>query len=282
MSRKLVVKSVDLIAKGLLMTEGVLGVLKLNNITYCPEPDFYSVVDENGNVLLEKNGYMELNHLASTNKILVARVLLYRLENQRASLTDEFKSITTTLHPWDLMSDSLGGNIELMLRKSSNTATNLLIDYLGGFDSINRDLKELGFDNTALHSYTYPSSYAPQFDNQKSKSSAVELGRALTDIYKSHNSLFVDALNNSPYQYTNSNRVINKVGVNSWTFANVATIRKNGKIYTVSVFYYTFSPKIIKLFTLTSETLVLQKSTSLCFKWDPCSAFVQKVINRLN
>ncbi|MGL4759515.1 MAG: serine hydrolase [Patescibacteria group bacterium] len=277
--RTKIVKIADVIAYQALKLEHLFKKLRIDKVAFCPRPDAYVIVDEDFNIVEGRNSAESLKHLASLNKALIARALLSMIQNRKVNPEDKMPVVKTTNYPWDLASDTVGGNIHLMLKKSSNTATNLLIDYVGGLDAINQELRRIGFGDTLLQSYTLPSSYEPTFQNQKSLSTPLELARALLDIYNSQDSLFIDPMVNTPYQYAHTDRLINKVAVKSDIFGNGSVFIKNGRVYCAVVFYNTFTQWQIKLFTLTSEILILQKSNLLIFKWDPISAFIQNFIN---
>jgi hypothetical protein len=253
--------------------------LRIDGLTYCPEPNTYIILDQNRDIVAGKHTHSPLKHLASLNKAFVARVYLSKIKKGEIGPGDPMPLIQTSDYPWDLAGHNVGENIYWMLKKSSNTATNLLIDHIGGLDVFNQELKDLGFASTSLHSYTLPSSYEPNYPNQKSISSPYDVAKALLDIYESANPLFLDPMVQTPYQYAHSNRLINKVAVKSDIFGNGSVFHKDGKVYCAVVFYHDFPQWLIKVFTLTSEVLSLQKSSALFLKWDPISAFIQRFIN---
>jgi Beta-lactamase enzyme family len=277
--RSKIVKLVTLSANLGMKFEKLFCMLGINNLTYCPNPDAYIIIDEDLKTISAKDEHKTLIHLASLNKAFVARVYLNKIAHGEIHPNDPMQVVQTSNLPWDMAGETVGDNIYWMLKKSSNTATNLLIDYVGGLEAINRELYNLGFTSTSIHSYTLPSSYEPNYPNQKSNSTPYELAKALLDIYHSQNLMFIDPMINTPYQYAHTNRLINKVAVKSDIFGNGSVFHKDGKIYCAIVFYNNFPQWLIKVFTLTSETLTLQKTNLLILKWDPISAFIQRFIN---
>jgi hypothetical protein len=277
--RSKIVKLAESLAKLALKFEKLYHFLGINNFTYCPDPNAFVILDRNLNIIAGRDEKLTLKHLASLNKAFVARVYLSKIQKGEIGPGDQMKIIETLDYPWDIAGQTVGENIYWMLKKSSNTATNLLIDHIGGLEAVNQELKDLGFASTTLHSYTLPSSYEPIYPNQKSISNPFDLGKALLDIYHSANPLFLDPMVNTPYQYTHSNRLINKVSVKSDIFGNGSVFHKDGEVYCAIVFYNDFPQWLIKVFTLTSEILQLQKSNALILKWDPISAFIQRFIN---
>jgi hypothetical protein len=277
--RTKIVKLAESFAALALRFEKLFLRLGIDGLTYCPEPDSFIILDINQNMVSGKHGYSTLKHLASLNKAFIARVYLSKIRKGEISPGDQMPDIKTSNYPWDLAGQTVGENIYWMLKKSSNTATNLLIDHIGGLEVINQELEELGFTSTVLHSYTLPSSYEPNYPNQKSISSPHDVGKALLEIYLSANPLFLEPMVQTPYQYAHSNRLINKVAVKSDIFGNGSVFHKDGNVYCAVVFYNDFPQWLIKVFTLTSEILSLQNSNSLILKWDPISAFIQRYIN---
>jgi D-alanyl-D-alanine carboxypeptidase len=277
--RTKIVKLAESFAALALRFEKLFRKLGIDGLTYCPEPSAFIILDAELNIIAEKDEHGTLKHLASLNKAFVARVYLSKIRKGEISPGDQMPLIETSDYPWDLAGETVGENIYWMLKKSSNTATNLLIDHIGGLEAINQELQELGFTSTSLHSYTLPSSYEPIYPHQKSISNAYDVGKALIDIYLSANPLFLDPMVQTPYQYAHSNRLINKVAVKSDIFGNGSVFHKDGKVYCAIVFYNDFPQWLIKVFTLTSEILSLQKSMALILKWDPISSFIQRFIN---
>lgn len=277
--RSKIVKQAEFMANLAMKFEKVFSKIGISNYTYCPRPNAYVIVDQDLTIISGKDEHITLKHLASLNKVYVARVYLEKIIRGEIHPDDNMKVVQTSDLPWDIAGKTVGENIYWMLKKSSNTATNLLIDHIGGLKTINQELLKMGFISTSLQSYTLPSSYEPNYPNQKSNSTPFELAKALLDIYHSDNPLFIDPMVNTPYQYAHTNRLINKVAVKSDIFGNGSVFSKDGRVYCAIVFYYDFPQWLIKVFTLTSEILHLQKSNSLILKWDPISAFIQRFIN---
>lgn len=88
---------------------------------------------------------------ASLIKLFIAYVIEKNLYNEKIRIIDEvkvggcgvLKNLTSNLEL------TIRDLIALMMCFSDNTATNILIDYLGK-DKINKKIKELGFKNTVL------------------------------------------------------------------------------------------------------------------------------------
>ncbi|MGL4758543.1 MAG: serine hydrolase [Patescibacteria group bacterium] len=243
-------------------------------------PNQFYICDEYNKPICGKKQNVILPHLASTSKLLVARACLELVELGKISLSDQVQFETKPTHSWDSIGQTIGDNIDLMLRYSSNSATNVLIESIGGFEKLNAILFNIGYFDSQILNFVLPTTYSFQNTHQKSYSTPQELAKAILEIYCSQNLNFINPLISTPYQFTHTNRVINKLGVNSSTFANVVIVQINDRKYCIVSFY--FLPKLlIKVFTISSEILELQSSQSLIFKWDPISYFTQRRIREL-
>ncbi len=224
--------------------------------------------------------HLELDHLASMNKLLVARALLEEVINGRVDMNASVTIDNVNNHIWDRAGSNIGSNLELMLRHSSNTATNVLIEHLGGVDNVTYILKSIGYTSSAINCYTEPSSYVPSPALYKNQSTPYELARCMLEILQYQDYRFINPLKDTIYQFTHTNRVCNKVGINSTVIANVAVIEVKNVQYVV-VCFYKLSRFKIKVYTILSELLALQKSPNLLLKWDPVSYFTQQVVKYL-
>jgi Beta-lactamase enzyme family len=222
-----------------------------------------------------------IEHLASLNKVFIARAMLERLESKQLKLTDKTPFVDHINLPWDVIGGNIQENLSYMLNQSSNTATNVLTEIMGGYIGVTKILNDIGFEKTKINCYTEPSSYIPSPPESRNISTPLELANAMADIVQSSNLSFITPMVETEYTYTHSHRACNKAGVNSTTIANTCLIKVGGKEYVVVVFFRLSRVKI-KIYTLLSEVIALQKSQNLYFKWDPISSFTQKVIYYLN
>jgi hypothetical protein len=221
-----------------------------------------------------------IEHLASINKVLIARALLEQIQSHQINLSDITPQFQTNYTLWDVIGDDIQENLSYMLNQSSNTATNVITQALGGYSGINQSLLNSGLINSSINCYTEPSSFVPSPPISRNISTPYELGIAMIDIVQSGNMNFIKPMIDTEYPYTHTHRVCNKAGINSTTIANVSLIKVDNREYVIVVFFKLTRLKV-KVFTLLSEILSLQQSQNILFKWDPVSSFTQKAINYL-
>jgi Beta-lactamase enzyme family len=222
-----------------------------------------------------------IEHLASINKVLIARALLEQIHSKKLNMSDPTPQFQTNYTLWDVIGKDIKENLSYMLNQSSNTATNVITEALGGYSGINESLRLSGLIDSSINCYTEPSSYVPSPPISRNISTPYELGIAMIDIVQSGNMDFIQPMIETEYPYTHTHRVCNKAGINSTTIANVSLIKVDNREYVIVVFFKLTRLKV-KVFTLLSEILSLQKSQNILFKWDPVSAFTQKAIKYLH
>jgi len=178
---------------------------------------------------------------ASTIKLVVADLVAKEglNLNKRVTISPEIIAEHENYNQGQVM--TLRDALKLMLKKSDNTATNLLVRELGGPGRvINGLMSKYGYSNTQFNNYLSIPNANP--DRKRNTTSAREVGLAMKSLFTATDAsslLARDSLSDPDptCSFGTPDSVANKIGVTSKMMANVAVVEINGKKYIVSSFF---------------------------------------------
>ncbi|BBG57832.1 tape measure domain protein [uncultured phage] len=195
------------------------------------------VQEVGGKTVFSKNASIPPASPASTIKLIVADILSKEIKKGTIGLKDQITIKQPLVDPHGTLKS---GNrktvqelIDLMLRVSDNTATNVLIDLMGGLQSVTNKAQQSGYTATTLSRYLNIPGSGPA-----NRSNAVDTTRAMQAIL-SDNSEAGQLAEKSIRQTRNfkfSGEVGGKIGNNSKVIGNVGIVSINGKEYIVTAY----------------------------------------------
>ena len=195
------------------------------------------VQEVGGKTVFSKNASTPPASPASTIKLIVADILSKEIKKGTIGLKDQITIKQPLVDPHGTLKS---GNkktvqelIDLMLRVSDNTATNVLIDLMGGLQSVSNKAQQSGYTATTLSRYLNIPGSGPA-----NRSNAVDTTRAMQAIL-SDNSEAGQLAEKSIRQTRNfkfSGELGGKIGNNSKVIGNVGIVSINGKEYIVTAY----------------------------------------------
>lgn len=195
------------------------------------------VQEVGGKTVFSKNASTPPASPASTIKLIVADILSKEIKKGTIGLKDQITIKQPLVDPHGTLKS---GNkktvqelLDLMLRVSDNTATNVLIDLMGGLQSVTSKAQQSGYTATTLSRYLNIPGSGPA-----NRSNAVDTTRAMQAIL-SDNSEAGQLAEKSIRQTRNfkfSGELGGKIGNNSKVIGNVGIVVINGKEYIVTAY----------------------------------------------
>lgn len=195
------------------------------------------VQEVGGKTVFSKNANTPPASPASTIKLIVADILSKEIKKGTIGLKDQITIKQPLVDPHGTLKS---GNkrtvqelLDLMLRVSDNTATNVLIDLMGGLQSVTNKAQQSGYTATTLSRYLNIPGSGPA-----NRSNAVDTTRAMQAIL-SDNSEAGQLAEKSIRQTRNfkfSGELGGKIGNNSKVIGNVGIVVINGKEYIVTAY----------------------------------------------
>jgi D-alanyl-D-alanine carboxypeptidase len=249
--------------------------------SFDPEVQYLLVYNLQTKEYLGRNELVKPESLASLVKILVAFLVVKDFENGTLKPTDSMQ-----FEDWDGDGpDAVGNTVQdalyHMLHSSSNSATNLLIDKLGGFNAANQKLRNLDFKDSEINCFVDPSQ-VDQKCNGTNQSTLLEMSMAFEYLVSTNNqftALAQKPMRETIYNYSHTNRVMNKSGINSAVIGNLALVEVDGVKYIVSsIFQDIGSADRFDDFTENNKVRDNKDPNS---KLDPISKVTQQVVNAL-
>ena len=208
-----------------------------------------AVMDMSGKVISERNGQQLIQGPASTIKLLVAEAIRKEIVEGRLNLHDNLTVTSRTKSETDGKLNerlTVGEALNRMLKDSDNTATNILVEKLGGPGAaINQKFRKMGYKTTEFNRYlSMPEGYSHPV-NKKNQSSAIEVGSSMQKLFSASDSvagIAQGSLKSSENIFGTSGRVAGKCGVVSWLMADVAVVQVGNKKYVISAFHNGLDP----------------------------------------
>jgi hypothetical protein len=207
-------------------------IAKNSKINNADPINYFAVLDTTENKLQHYKGDTVPSSLASVVKVIVALGVLDDVINNKYSLT------TSTSRPYTTYADGGYGknvleNLKFMLGPSSNNATNILINRVGGFASLNAKVKKYGLNKTTIACMLSPVSINSSTCTDKNRSTMRDLITAMNEIRKSTLPVAVEMkriMTQTKYTYNHTARMYNKCGLNSKSLGDVGVfqITKDG------------------------------------------------------
>ena len=195
------------------------------------------VQEVGGKTVFSKNANTPPASPASTIKLIVADILSKEIKKGTIGLKDQITIKQPLVDPHGTLKS---GNkrtvqelLDLMLRVSDNTATNVLIDLMGGLQSVTNKAQQSGYTATTLSRYLNIPGSGPA-----NRSNAVDTTRAMQAIL-SDNSEAGQLAEKSIRQTRNfkfSGELGGKIDNNSKVIGNVGIVVINGKEYIVTAY----------------------------------------------
>jgi D-alanyl-D-alanine carboxypeptidase len=249
--------------------------------SFSPEVQFLLVYNVNTKEYLGRNEKLRPESLASLVKILVAYQIVKDFETGVLKPTDSMN-----FEDWDGDGpDAVGITIKdalyHMLHSSSNSATNLLIDKLGGFEAATSKLQKNGFKDTEINCFVDPSQ-VDQKCGGTNQSTLFDMSMALEYLVNTDNqytALAQKPMKETIYNYSHTNRVMNKSGINSIVIGNLALVDVDGTKYIVSSILS--DPGSADRFDDFTENNNVRDNKDPNSKLDPISKVTQEVVNAL-
>ncbi len=208
-----------------------------------------AVMDMSGRVISERNGREAIQGPASTIKLMVAEAVRKEIVEGRLKLSDTLTVSSRTKSETDGTINervTVQVALERMLKDSDNTATNILVEHLGGPGAaINEKFRKMGYQSTEFNRYlSMPDGYAHAL-SKKNQTSAIEVGRSMQKIFSATDPvarIAQTSLKSSENIFGTTGRVGGKCGVVSWLMADVAVVDVGGKKYVISAFHDGLDP----------------------------------------
>ncbi|MFM6400142.1 MAG: serine hydrolase [Planktothrix sp.] len=134
---------------------------------------------------------------------------------------------------------SVGQALDVMLSKSSNVTTNLIVDKLGGKSEATKLFKSIG-SYSSTNFVNYLSLKADDSNSEENTSTASEVSQAMYQLLTSSSSIAKRAVSAMKTNKDNFglNSLLNKDAGNDKVVGNVGVFEQNGKQYIITVFYY--------------------------------------------
>jgi tape measure domain-containing protein len=195
------------------------------------------VQEVGGETVYSKNAQTPPASPASTIKVIIADLIAKEIASGKLSLKDAIAIKSPLVDPHGQLKANQVRTVEqliqLMLEKSDNTATNVLIDRLGGLTRATELAKKEGYKNTTISRYlNIPGSGTPNI------STAQDVTLAMQSLIKDQNpaSQLAEQSLRQTRNFKYNNEIGGKIGNNSKVIGNVGLVNINGKEYIVTAY----------------------------------------------
>ena len=195
------------------------------------------VQEVGGKTVYSKNAQTPPASPASTIKVIIADLIAKEITSGKLSLKDAIAIKSPLVDPHGQLKANQVRTVEqliqLMLEKSDNTATNVLIDQLGGLTRATELAKKEGYKNTTISRYlNIPGSGTPNI------STAQDVTLAMQSLIKDQNpaSQLAEQSLRQTRNFKYNNEIGGKIGNNSKVIGNVGLVNINGKEYIVTAY----------------------------------------------
>jgi tape measure domain-containing protein len=195
------------------------------------------VQEVGGETVYSKNAQTPPASPASTIKVIIADLIAKEIASGKLSLKDAIAIKSPLVDPHGQLKANQVRTVEqliqLMLEKSDNTATNVLIDRLGGLTRATELAKKEGYKNTTISRYlNIPGSGTPNI------STAQDVTLAMQSLIKNQNpaSQLAEQSLRQTRNFKYNNEIGGKIGNNSKVIGNVGLVNINGKEYIVTAY----------------------------------------------
>jgi tape measure domain-containing protein len=195
------------------------------------------VQEVGGKTVYSKNAQTPPASPASTIKVIIADLIAKEIASGKLSLKDAIAIKSPLVDPHGQLKANQVRTVEqliqLMLEKSDNTATNVLIDRLGGLTRATELAKKEVYKNTTISRYlNIPGSGTPNI------STAQDVTLAMQSLIKDQNpaSQLAEQSLRQTRNFKYNNEIGGKIGNNSKVIGNVGLVNINGKEYIVTAY----------------------------------------------
>jgi tape measure domain-containing protein len=195
------------------------------------------VQEVGGKTVYSKNAQTPPASPASTIKVIIADLIAKEITSGKLSLKDAIAIKSPLVDPHGQLKANQVRTVEqliqLMLEKSDNTATNVLIDQLGGLTRATELARKEGYKNTTISRYlNIPGSGTPNI------STAQDVTLAMQSLIKNQNpaSQLAEQSLRQTRNFKYNNEIGGKIGNNSKVIGNVGLVNINGKEYIVTAY----------------------------------------------
>ena len=175
---------------------------------------------------------------ASTIKLAVASAIMEAIKKRKIKLDDELIVSDKTKSDGEKLTGkkTVRELLKLMLQESNNTATNMLVEALGGpGDPINKQFKSLGFNSIKFHRYL---SQERNKSPKKNEASVHDLAKSMAYISSYNNgdvkNLVSGSLRNTTYNHQVPGEMLGKAGYISNREGYVSYVEIEGKKFIVA------------------------------------------------
>jgi muramidase (phage lysozyme)/beta-lactamase class A len=195
------------------------------------------VQEVGGKTVYSKNAQTPPASPASTIKVIIADLIAKEITSGKLSLKDAIAIKLPLVDPHGQLKANQVRTVEqliqLMLEKSDNTATNVLIDQLGGLTRATELAKKEGYKNTTISRYlNIPGSGTPNI------STAQDVTLAMQSLIKNQDpaSQLAEQSLRQTRNFKYNNEIGGKIGNNSKVIGNVGLVNINGKEYIITAY----------------------------------------------
>lgn len=195
------------------------------------------VQEVGGKTVYSKNAQTPPASPANTIKVIIADLIAKEITSGKLSLKDAIAIKSPLVDPHGQLKANQVRTVEqliqLMLEKSDNTATNVLIDQLGGLTRATELARKEGYKNTTISRYlNIPGSGTPNI------STAQDVTLAMQSLIKNQNpaSQLAEQSLRQTRNFKYNNEIGGKIGNNSKVIGNVGLVNINGKEYIVTAY----------------------------------------------